>query len=291
MGNGSFGIEHPLVTVHDLARVAAQYEALGFDPTPTGRHPWGTINRLIMFADNFIELIAVADAGAIETDLVGGHRFGRRVRDRLATGEGISLLALRSTDIDADEVTAAARGAGTAGQVEFRRAVRLPDGTQDEAVVTLAILPDPVHPGLDVFLCRQHKPHLVWNPGWLAHRNGAEAITAVTYVAAQPAEHRKRLAAIWGESNVQQRSDEIAAQTAGGIFRLVDQAGYDRLFGGVDLPSRTTDRMPCGVGISIRVADLAVARAFAGDVAVTGPDGRMLIPPGLAGGVALELHA
>ena len=56
MANAAFGIEHPLVSVHDIGAVAARYQAIGFDPTPLGRHPWGTVNRLIMFPDNFIEL-------------------------------------------------------------------------------------------------------------------------------------------------------------------------------------------------------------------------------------------
>src|SRR5579859_2791974 len=98
MSNGPFGLEHPLVTVHDLEATAARYQRLGFDPTPLGRHPWGTINRLVMFPDNFIELIAIGDPAAIEADPVGGHKFGRLVRESLALGEGLSLLALRSRD-------------------------------------------------------------------------------------------------------------------------------------------------------------------------------------------------
>jgi hypothetical protein len=287
MANASFGIEHPLVTVNDIAATAARYEALGFDPTPLGRHPWGTINRLVMFPDNFIELIAIGDAAAIEADPVGGHLFGRRVRDRLALGEGISLMALRSADARADEAAAVARGAPSAGRVEFRRAVRLPDGTRDEAVVTLAILPDESHPGLGVFLCQQHKPHLVWNPDWLRHRNGASAITSVTYLAKNPVMLMPRLAAVWGLENVTGHAGWMSAQTAGGEVRLVDAAGYAERFGGIDLPDGAASRAPCGVGISVRLADLAIPAAVPGVVA---RGARLYVPPALAGGVALELH-
>ncbi len=291
MGNAAFGIEHPLVTVNDIAAVAAQYQALGFDPTPLGRHPWGTINRLVMFPDNFIELIAIGDAAAIEADPVGGHLFGRRVAARLALGEGISLMALRSADIDADEAAAMARGAASAGQVEFRRAVRLPDGTRDEAVVTLAILPDDGQPGLSFFLCRQHKPHLVWNPDWLAHRNGAQAISSVTYLADRPAALIPRLAAVWGAAQVSAHGQGVTVETAGGALHVVDARGFHARFGGVPLPEGAAARAPCGVGIAVRVADPAVAREIASGVSgVVVSEGGVFVPPALAGGVALELH-
>ncbi|MDE2576433.1 MAG: VOC family protein, partial [Rhodospirillales bacterium] len=225
MTNAAFGIEHPLVTVRDIDAVAARYAAIGFAPRPLGRHPWGTVNRLIMFPDNFIELIAVADPAAIEADPVGGHKFGRRVRDRLALGEGISLMALHSKDAPADEAIARARGAASDGLVDFRRAVRLPDGSMDEAVVTLSILPDAALPGTTMFLCHQHKPHLVWNADWLVHPNGAEAITEVTYLAPDPAAVAGRLAAIWGAGNLTRIEGGLRVATAGGAVLALDAAG------------------------------------------------------------------
>jgi hypothetical protein len=46
---GTPGIDHPLVLVRDIEAAAARYRTLGFDTTPTGRHPWGTSTSLIMF--------------------------------------------------------------------------------------------------------------------------------------------------------------------------------------------------------------------------------------------------
>jgi hypothetical protein len=292
MANGAFGIEHPLVTVHDLAAVAARYQAIGFDPTPLGRHPWGTANRLIMFPDNFIELISVADAAAIEADPVGGHKFGRRVRDSLALAEGISLLALHSKDAIADERAALARGAASAGLVDFRRAVRLPDGTRDEAVVTLAILPDEAHPHLSFFLCHQHKPHLVWSPDWLRHRNGADAITAVTYFASAPDAVADRLRQVWGAANVTPQPGGYRVATAGGLVHLLDRAGVARRFPGMALPAGTDRRAPCGVAISVHSGSFDIARTMALQApGAQAAERRVLLPPDYAGGIILEIHA
>src|SRR3972149_6134064 len=53
------GIDHLVVVVPDLAAAAKSYAALGFSVVPGGRHPVGTHNQLIAFADgSYNELIA-----------------------------------------------------------------------------------------------------------------------------------------------------------------------------------------------------------------------------------------
>ena len=53
------GIDHIVIAVVDLAVASRNYEGLGFTVVPGGRHPVGTHNALIAFADGaYIELIA-----------------------------------------------------------------------------------------------------------------------------------------------------------------------------------------------------------------------------------------
>jgi len=52
-------IVHLVIGVHDLARAAHTYGALGFNLTPIGAHPFGTRHRLALFADNVLELLAM----------------------------------------------------------------------------------------------------------------------------------------------------------------------------------------------------------------------------------------
>src|SRR5258708_6173368 len=58
-------IDHLIICVRDLAQAALSWQTLGFTLTPTGVHPFGTSNRLAMFANSFLELLAVTDAAAI----------------------------------------------------------------------------------------------------------------------------------------------------------------------------------------------------------------------------------
>src|SRR5262249_12580966 len=53
------GIDHIVIAVPDLDRAAQSYASLGFTVVQGGRHPVGTHNALIGFADGaYIELIA-----------------------------------------------------------------------------------------------------------------------------------------------------------------------------------------------------------------------------------------
>ena len=46
-------IDHLVICVRDLAQAALDWQTLGFSLTPTGVHPFGTSNRLAMFAEQF----------------------------------------------------------------------------------------------------------------------------------------------------------------------------------------------------------------------------------------------
>ena len=51
------GIDHLVIAVPDLATAQRQYEALGFTVVPGGRHPVGTHNALVAFADGLAGLL------------------------------------------------------------------------------------------------------------------------------------------------------------------------------------------------------------------------------------------
>src|SRR3970040_117235 len=53
------GIDHLVIVVNDLDQAARDYEQLGFTVVPGGRHPGGSHNMLISFADgSYLEIIA-----------------------------------------------------------------------------------------------------------------------------------------------------------------------------------------------------------------------------------------
>jgi catechol 2,3-dioxygenase-like lactoylglutathione lyase family enzyme len=255
------GIDHPLILVRDLDRARETYRRLGFTPTPVGKHPWGTSNSLMMLEDSLLELMGVYDESLIDERPVGGFAFGRYQRDRLSEREGMSLVAVHSKDSEADRKTVEARGAACQGRVDFRRVVRLPDGTADEAVVTLQILYDPALPRVSHFICHQHRPEFVWVPDWMVHPNTAFAFASVTYAARDPAIAADRLAHLYGLDAVTAVDSGFVVETGKGVFRCQTPDAIRRRF--VNPPADVlAEDKPAGIAVAIRVRSLETAGAI-----------------------------
>src|SRR5437870_3505618 len=73
-------LDHVILVVDDLDRAAGLFTDLGFTVTPRSDHPFGTANRLIVFDNNFIELLASMPGAAL-----GPYRV---VSDFLAANDG-----------------------------------------------------------------------------------------------------------------------------------------------------------------------------------------------------------
>lgn len=284
-----FGIDHPLVSVRDHATALANYRRLGFAPSPVSYHPWGTVTSLMIFPSNFIELIGVADPAKFGTGAVNGFCFGRRLGDFLAREEGVSLVALHSTDCDGDHGELVARGLASQGRIDFRRSMRLPDGSPGEAVVSLGLFLDEQLPDVSNFICHQHRPELIWVPGWQQHPNGALGIDTLTYVAAQPERLAARWRSIYGAEAVGQVEGVLQVDSGCGLLRALtpDQAAAD--YGAVGLPRARAER-PHAIAIRVAVASLARVREVLADGGLAAVDrgDRLQVAPEHCGNVILE---
>ena len=289
MSNGRLGLEHPLVVSDDLDALAGRYRTMGFAPTRKGYHPWGTGTQLVLFPDNFIELMGIDDRRLIDRPSESGFRFGRFIADQLERREGIAMIALHSDDAAADAAAVTARGVAVNGLVDFRREVTLPDGAKDEAVVSLAMLIDWDQPQLSHFICQQHRPEFVWVSEWMQHPNGAQAIRDVVYVAAEPDAHRRRFAGIWGEDALHDLAGGFRVSTAGGDLLVLNPPTAEASFAPVELPYGWRDA-PCAVAITLRVTDVNRAHFMMMQNGV--PHVRLAellrIPPSYAGNVILD---
>ncbi len=289
MPNGPLGLEHPLLVSHDLDALAARYRAMGFAPTRKGFHPWGTGTQLVLFADNFIELMGIENRSLLDVPSPSGFRFGRFIADQLTHREGIAMLALHSDDAQADLATVTARGVATDGVVDFRRAVVLPDGSKDEAVVTLAMLIDPAHPQLSNFICQQHRPEFVWVPDWMRHPNGAQAITRIVYAAPNPQAIRTRFANIWSQAALHDLPYGFRATTHGGELLVLDRPSAEARLAPMPMPDGWLDT-PCAIAITVRAPDIDLVHGIMRRNAV--PHVRLQtcvrVPPSHAGNVVLE---
>ena len=119
------GIDHIVIAVPDLDVARKSYEALGFSVVPGGRHPVGTHNALIAFADGaYVELIAFYEKNP-------AHKWWTP----LQKGGGLVDFCMQTDDLLGD--TAAFRKAGVAIDDPSPLSRLRPDGYQLKWVLSI----------------------------------------------------------------------------------------------------------------------------------------------------------
>ena len=159
------GVDHLVAVVSDLAAAAKSYAALGFTVVPGGRHPVGTHNQLIAFADgSYIELIAFYEPNP-------AHKWW----EPLQRGGGLVDLRMQTDDLLAD--TAAFRQAGVAIDDPAPLSRTRPDGYRLRWVLSI---PRPPHRGVAPFLIQDETPREERIPRQTTHANGVTGVGTVT---------------------------------------------------------------------------------------------------------------
>jgi catechol 2,3-dioxygenase-like lactoylglutathione lyase family enzyme len=192
------GLDHLVLGVRDLDAAAAFYEKLGFTVGARNKHPWGTHNRIVQTPGVFLELITVAEPELIPEHAPGAFSFGAFVRDELARGEGMSMLALESADARLDNDKFAQTDISDGQPFHFSRSGVKPDGSPVTVAFTLAFARDDAAPHCGFFVCQQHNPGGFWNKQMQQHANSVTRISAVTMVARKPHEHARFLRVLTG---------------------------------------------------------------------------------------------
>jgi len=158
------GIDHLVVVVPELEAAVASYRGLDFTVVPGGRHPIGTHNALIAFADgSYLELIAFFEPNA-------QHRWYQR----LQLGGGLIDFCLQTDDLAGDAAAFRAAGVALADPRPLSR-VR-PDGYKLSWVLSI---PD-AHAGVAPFLIEDETPRDERVPRATTHANGVKGIQLVT---------------------------------------------------------------------------------------------------------------
>lgn len=158
-------IDHLVVAVGDLAQAAQDYEQLGFTVVPGGKHPVGSHNALISFADgSYLEIIAFYREA---TD----HRWWQP----LQKGERFVDFCLQTDDLPGDTANLRAAGVAINDPVPWTRT--RPDGYELKWLLSLAT---GSHRGIAPFLIQDVTPREERIPRQFEHRNGVTGIGTVT---------------------------------------------------------------------------------------------------------------
>lgn len=159
------GIDHLVIAVRDLDQGARDYAQLGFTVVSGGRHPVGSHNILIAFADgSYLELIGFYREAP-------DHRWW----NPLAQGERLVDYCMQTDDLRGDTKKLREAGVAINDPVPWSRS--RPDGYELKWLLSLAT---GSHRGAAPFLIEDVTPRTERIPQELHHANGATGIGAVT---------------------------------------------------------------------------------------------------------------
>ena len=195
------GIDHLVVAVPDLDTAIRNYTELGFTVVPGGRHPIGTHNALISFADeSYIELIAFYEPSP-------DHRWWAPLQD----GGGLVDFCMQTDDLGGD--TAAFRQAGVLIEDPTPLSRVRPDGYKLSWVLSI---PHDAHRGVAPFLIQDETPREERVPRQMTHRSQVRGIGTVTVAVRDVAPVRRWYARVLGAGGQDVSRDDLAA--AGVLF-------------------------------------------------------------------------
>ena len=177
------GIDHVAIVVNDLESAIASYTRAGFTVVRGGKHPIGTHNALIAFADgSYLELIAFLKPNT-------GHPW----QLALEKGSGIVDFCMATDDLAADVESMRRAGARFGNPYPLTR--DRPDGYHLSWVLAT---PEPPFNGQVPFLIKDETPRDERVPRERSHRNGATGIRTLAIAVDDPGASSRYYARVLG---------------------------------------------------------------------------------------------
>jgi Glyoxalase-like domain len=268
---GEIFLDHLGHFVSDPDAAARALANAGFAPTPVSiqvnadpggaAQLTGTGNVTAMFARGYIEvLFKTADTP-----------LGREFEASVARYQGVHLAAFAVPDAAQDHRRLAAQSFRLRPLVHMQRPVEA-DGAPGTAAFTLARLEPGEMPEGRIQILTHRTEHMVWQPRWLSHANGALALTGVTIAVADVAEAAQRFARFTGRAARPTDSGSTIALDRGRIELITAETFAQRL------PQVVIPSLPFIGAYGIRVRSLdALQERFAEAGAPARKQGRALV--------------
>jgi hypothetical protein len=242
-------LDHIVIDVRDRMDEAARiFAGLGFTLTPRGHHTLGSMNHLMMFGTDYLELLGFGSGGATRPELapfpigLNGLVFKTDNADDVhahAAGAGLPILPVQSFSRPVD-----------LGQLDL-------DGVGREAQFrTTRLDPEKITMGR-VYFCEHLTPELVWRPEWQSHANGARAIARIVVATSEPHRTASLFVALFGPDSVAEAGGKCLIGAGAAGVELATPAAIAAEFG--DAAADPSGRAEYLAAVELNVASLSDA--------------------------------
>ena len=215
----TFALDHVVInTLFDMDRAADLMSRLGFTLTPRGYHSLGSINHLMMFEHDYLELVGLPSG----TDVLR--------KDVLESPRGLNGLVFQASDVDAFQRTLRDSGLAMLEPQSFSRPVTI-DGVEHLARFrTVRTVPEFFEAGR-VYYCQHYTPELVWHRRWMSHPNGCHGLSELVIVTSDPETDVPRYATAAQAPSERQGDDWTIVLPHGFRLTLMSPARYRERYG------------------------------------------------------------
>ena len=280
-------LDHLVLPVEDLDTARARHSALGFTVAADARHPFGTENACVFFADGtYLEPLAIASREECEEAARKGNVFVARDQAyRFRSGEnGFSAMVVGSKDAKADHARFVELGMSGGQMLTFSRPMTFPDGSQQTASFELSFAGDLRSPDFFGFAVERINVPSADRSALTAHPNGVEGIAEIILSEPNPTDFQYFIQELACNREVDANSFGMSVELDGATVTVFNRAGLETHLGIVD-PSR--ERGLLGRAVVYRVRDLqALAALFLkNNVTARQVAGRLIVDPAPGQGV------
>ena len=247
---GEIFLDHVGHFVRDPEAASRALARTGFAPTPHVRsgeprcgrreRPTGTGNVTAMFARGYIEVLFKT----------AGTPLGRELERAIARHPGVHLAAFVVADAAAAHRRLASQGFRMQPLVQMQRPVDT-GAAPGTAAFTLARVEPGEMPEGRIQILTHRTEAMVWQPRWLSHPNGAQALASVAIAVADIEEAARRFAHFTGRDAVPAPLGRTIELDRGRVD-LVTADGFAQMLPEIAIPS-----LPFTGAYGIRVASLA----------------------------------
>ncbi|MCS3741916.1 MULTISPECIES: VOC family protein [unclassified Rhizobium] len=272
-------LDHIVLPVSNIRLARERLGMLGFTVAPDARHPFGTENACIFFADEtYLEPLGVASLELHEASARKGNVFTARDRAfRFRCGEdGLSAVVFATGDADRDHARFLAEKINGGEMLQFERPMKMPDGSEAIAAFKLAFAVDLRAPDFFFFTCQRVNPLPADRRALQVHPNGVGGIAEIVLGAPDPKAFAPFVRAAAHGLTVINEAFGVSVATPNARIIVLSPDGLDAYF---DISAPSDDRGLRGVAVVFKVGDLAVTEAHlaANGMTYTRKNNRILV--------------
>jgi catechol 2,3-dioxygenase-like lactoylglutathione lyase family enzyme len=249
-------INHVGLVVRDLHATVTSYEALGFQLTPFSAHSgawkpgepvqrFGSGNRCVMFANNYLEILASENK----------QQQAPRLAHHLRRHQGAHIICFNTEATPVVDGRLRGLGISTSGVIPLQRDIDTPEGVRTAKFERVQFAPDDSPEGY-IQAARHLTPQYIYQPRYTEHPNGCTALSEVFIATDDPRAFAEKYARYLSMPAAETDGAFRFQLPLGSALTILPATQAPRSFPGSLLPP-----LPAIVAVSFATSDLPALRS------------------------------